>query len=114
VGDGTTVLVTRNGGFTYSPDRPKAGTVQFFQLENNYPNPFNPSTTINYSISQSSYVVINIFNTLGQHITSLVNAKEERGDYSVLWEPKNLPSGVYYYRLEINGFSHVKKMIYMK
>lgn len=114
VGEGTTVLVTRNGGFTYTPDRPITSNVQSFQLENNFPNPFNPSTTINYSISQSSHVVINIYNPLGQHIASLVNDKKGKGDYSILWEPTNLSSGIYYYRLETNGSSSVKKMVYLR
>ncbi|NOZ63175.1 MAG: choice-of-anchor D domain-containing protein [Calditrichaeota bacterium] len=85
-----------------------------FDLEQNYPNPFNPKTNISYSLADDSHVKITIFNTLGQQIEVLVNEFQSQGHYSVTWEAKDLPAGLYLYRLESDGFNSNKKMFLLK
>lgn len=114
VGDNMTVLLTRNGGSTYVEDRRTAFHTDSYQLYNNFPNPFNPSTKISYFLPRRGYVRLRIFNILGQHVETLVNEEKNGGNYSVQWEPNNVSSGVYFYRLEINGVSLTRKMLYLK
>lgn len=85
-----------------------------FTLEQNYPNPLNPSTTIKYSIPTSSQVTLKIFNTLGQEIETLVNEEKPLGTYELNWNAANLPSGVYFYQLKAGPFVETKKMIILK
>jgi hypothetical protein len=85
-----------------------------FLLSNNFPNPFNPSTKIKYSIPQSSNVVIKIFDVLGNEIETLVNEEKPTGTYELMWNAANLPSGVYFYQLKACSFVQTKKMILLK
>jgi len=85
-----------------------------FYLEQNFPNPLNPSTTIKYSIPKSSQVSLKIFNTLGEELETLVNEEKFVGTYELNWNAANLPSGVYFYRLQAGNFVQTKKMILMK
>ncbi len=89
--------------------------VEKFALSQNYPNPFNPSTVINYQLPASSNVVLKIYNALGKGIATLVNTKQIAGSYEVEFNAENLPSGVYFYKLQ-NGssISEVKKMVLLK
>jgi len=87
-----------------------------FQLNQNYPNPFNPTTTINYSINKNGNIKIVIFDMLGKQVKSLVNKKNIAGKHQVLWNGKNdagktLPSGQYYYTIEMDGITKSRKMI---
>ncbi len=85
-----------------------------YSLEQNYPNPFNPTTTIKFSIPQTSNVKLTIFNALGQKVVDLVNSTLEAGVYSFNWDASNVASGLYFYKLNTNNFSSVKKMILIK
>jgi len=85
-----------------------------YSLSQNYPNPFNPSTTIKYSIPNSSFVKIKLFNMLGQEIAELVNQEQQIGNYEVTFDASNLSSGIYFYRLEADNFVQTRKMILMK
>ncbi len=85
-----------------------------YSLSQNYPNPFNPSTTIKYSIPQSSFVKIKVFNTIGQEVAELVNQELQTGNYEVTFDARNLPSGIYFYRLEAGKFVQTNKMILIK
>lgn len=89
------------------------------ELQQNYPNPFNPSTTFEYSINHRSKVLVEIFNTLGQHVATLVDRTMEAGNYQVTWNGKSsdgvaAPSGNYIYRLSTDGAVRTKKMIMIK
>ncbi len=89
-------------------------TIQLFQ---NYPNPFNPATTIRYSIPGLSNVKLTIFDVLGREISVLVDKKQTAGNYNIQWDAANLNSGIYFYRLEIEGnvkYSNTKKMVLLK
>lgn len=85
-----------------------------FALEQNYPNPFNPTTTIRYSIPVKGFVNLSIFNVLGEKISDLINKEVEAGTYEVNFNALNLPSGVYFYRLESGSFTSIKKMMLIK
>ena len=90
-----------------------------FFLYQNYPNPFNPFTKINFDIpsllsKNSDDVVLRVFNILGKEITTLVRGKLSSGKYSVEWNASNMPSGIYYYRLETGDYSSTKKMVLIK
>ncbi|MBE2279663.1 MAG: choice-of-anchor A family protein [Ignavibacteriaceae bacterium] len=85
-----------------------------FELLNNYPNPFNPSTVISFSIPVQSKVNLIVYNTLGEIVAELVNGEFEAGQYSVSFDARTLPSGVYIYRLNAGISSISKKMILQK
>lgn len=85
-----------------------------FELKQNYPNPFNPTTNIEFTIPQSAYVKLAIYNSLGQTAATLVDDRLSAGSYSVDWNAGDLPSGVYYYRMNAGGFSKARKLILMK
>jgi len=85
-----------------------------FTLSQNYPNPFNPSTQISYSLPSASQVKFIVYNTLGQTINVLANGFKSKGNYSVNFNAVDLPSGIYFYRLEAGQFSQVKKMMLLK
>jgi hypothetical protein len=88
--------------------------VKEFKLEQCYPNPFNPSTRIQYLIPQTTIVVIKVFDILGNEIETLVNEEKQTGTYELTWYADNLPSGVYFYRLQAGSFVQTKKMVLMK
>jgi hypothetical protein len=97
-----------------------AGTVPTsFRLGQNNPNPFNPSTVIDYAVAASGRVELRIFNAAGQLVRSLVDATVEPGAYSVAWDGRNaagvqMPTGVYYYRIDAPSFSETRKMVLLK
>jgi photosystem II stability/assembly factor-like uncharacterized protein len=85
-----------------------------YYLSQNYPNPFNPSTKINYSIAKSGIVKITVYDVLGRAVKILVDEKETPGQYTIEFRGENFSSGVYFYRIETEAFTAVKKMILLK
>ncbi len=85
-----------------------------FRLENNYPNPFNPVTTIGYQIPFTCNVSLKVYNSLGQEISTLFEEIHQAGYYEVKFDGSNLPSGVYFYRLVADNFNSTKKMLLLK
>jgi hypothetical protein len=85
-----------------------------FTLNQNFPNPFNPQTKINYGIPKDGYVYIKIYNILGKEITTLENGFKQAGYYTINFDGKNLPSGVYFYKMISGGFCDVKRMVLLK
>lgn len=85
-----------------------------FALLQNFPNPFNPSTTIKYVIQEKSQVNLSVFNTLGVKVADLVNGNKNAGEYQVDFNASGLPSGVYLYKLNAGSFSSSNKMIILK
>ena len=112
-GDSGTVLKTTNGGLVFvnpiSLDVPKS-----YLLSQNFPNPFNPATTINYELPEAGYVKLVVYDILGREIVILVNEKESAGRYKVQWDASQYPSGVYFYKLITKDFSETKKMVLIK
>jgi len=85
-----------------------------FRISQNYPNPFNPSTTIEYQIPQSSFVTIKVYDVLGKEIITLVNEEKPAGIHEVTFEPKDLTSGLYLYKISAGGFEQTMKMLFLK
>ena len=111
------------GDLTYYPDvtdiEPEEGIPTSFSLQQNYPNPFNPTTEIKYQINQLGDVRLAIYNILGEKVKTLVNQSLAPGSYSVTWNGNNeagmsVPSGVYFYEIEMGASHAVKKMMLLK
>jgi predicted GH43/DUF377 family glycosyl hydrolase len=85
-----------------------------FFLSKNYPNPFNPTTIINYELPITNDVELSIYNLIGQKVTTLVSGKKNAGYHQVEWDASGFASGVYYYRIEAGEFRDVKKMILIR
>ncbi|MDI6766281.1 MAG: T9SS type A sorting domain-containing protein [Bacteroidota bacterium] len=85
-----------------------------FQLFQNYPNPFNPVTIIRYGLPSASHVRLKLYNILGEEVMTLVDEFQQKGFRAVELNAKNLPSGVYYYRIQANDFIQTKKLILLK
>ncbi|MCJ7553268.1 MAG: T9SS type A sorting domain-containing protein, partial [Ignavibacteriaceae bacterium] len=86
-----------------------------YLLEQNYPNPFNPTTMIRFNLSEAGIVSLKIYNLLGQEVASLINSEfYNSGSYELNFDASNLPSGIYFYRINANEFSASKKMILIK
>jgi hypothetical protein len=85
-----------------------------FNLSQNYPNPFNPGTVISYSIPKDGFVSLKVYNTIGSQVAELVSSSQVAGTYNARFDAQNLSSGIYYYKLESNGFVDTKKMILVK
>ena len=85
-----------------------------FALNQNYPNPFNPSTIIAYSVPTGSNVKLTVYNAIGQAVSVLENGFKEAGVYNVTFNASNLPSGLYFYKLEAGQFSQTRKMMLVK
>ena len=85
-----------------------------YYLTQNFPNPFNPTTTIEFQIPKQSLVELKIYDILGREIQTLVNKVLEAGDYTYSFDAGNLASGIYLYKLKVNSFVQVKKMILLR
>ena len=85
-----------------------------FSLSQNFPNPFNPTTLISYKLKETSRVQLKVFNILGNEVETLVNEQKPAGNYEITWNALNLPSGVYFYRLQAGSFIDTKKMVLLK
>ncbi len=85
-----------------------------YELSQNYPNPFNPVTKINYSVKANGFVTLKVYDLLGKEIATLVNETKSAGIYIVDFNASKLSSGVYFYRIDVNGFSNAKRMMLIK
>lgn len=85
-----------------------------YLLEQNYPNPFNPTTTIGYGLKEKSNVKITVINSIGEEVAILVNEEKESGYHTVEFNASNLPSGVYFYKLNAGEYVEAKKMILLR
>lgn len=85
-----------------------------YKLNQNYPNPFNPVTKISFALPKQGFVTLKVYDILGKEVATLVNEVKNQGSYSVDFNASNFSSGVYFYKLETNGFSDIKKMMLIK
>ena len=86
----------------------------FFTLNKAYPNPFNPSTYISYSIQKPAYINLSVFNVAGKKVEDLISSNHSIGDYSISWNAKQIPSGVYFVKLSANNQNLTQKIILIK
>lgn len=92
----------------------KSNIPDHYNLQQNYPNPFNPSTTIQFSIPEQTYVKLEVFNAIGERISTLVSEELKGGNYKFEWNAAKLSSGTYFCKLSTNNFLEIKKMILLK
>lgn len=104
---------TKNGGST-SINNNGGIVTSDYSLSQNFPNPFNPATSIKFNLPVRSNVTLKVYNGLGKEIIELVNEQKAEGSYEIKFDASNLPSGVYYYKLTSDNFSDTKKMILIK
>ncbi len=103
--------------YTYSPVSGISvipGRVFTYNLSENYPNPFNPSTLIQYQLPENGFVSLKIYDITGREIASLVNQDQTSGKYAVSFDAADLASGLYLYQLKVNNFTSTKKMMLLK
>ncbi|MEA1898087.1 MAG: T9SS type A sorting domain-containing protein, partial [Bacteroidota bacterium] len=84
------------------------------RLNQNFPNPFNPQTTISYSLKNSSDVSLSIYNIKGELVETLVNEEQQAGDHSIVWDAEDVSSGIYLYQIKTEGSIETKKCVIMK
>jgi photosystem II stability/assembly factor-like uncharacterized protein len=85
-----------------------------YKLDQNYPNPFNPSTNIGYSVPKSSHVNISVYDALGRKVETLIDEKKDAGNYEAQWNASKYSSGLYFYKMQTEGYTETKKMILTK
>jgi type IX secretion system substrate protein/BNR/Asp-box repeat protein len=90
------------------------GIPKEYKLGQNFPNPFNPTTTINFGLPKASLVTMKIYDILGNEVLNVVNEYVRAGNYSVTVDASNLPSGVYFYKINAGEFTDVKKLMLLK
>lgn len=88
--------------------------INTFQLFNNYPNPFNPITTISYQLPKSEFVNLSIYNVAGQLVETMVSEYKNVGYHSVIWNASGIGSGLYFYRIEAGDYMETKKCLILK
>ena len=98
--------------YPYIEEEP--GIPQKFVLRQNYPNPFNPNTTISYDLKQASSVSLKIYDVLGREINTLVQNHQNSGSYQIIFSAGDLAGGIYYYQLDTEYYSGVRKMLLLK
>ena len=85
-----------------------------FRLHQNYPNPFNPQTTISFALPKSTHVRLLLFDMLGRSVATLVDEKMQPGIHKVTFNATGMPTGIYFYRIETEQFTRVKKALFVK
>lgn len=90
------------------------GVPDKYNLEQNFPNPFNPSTNIRFSLPEAGHVKLSVFNLIGQTIDVLLDENKNAGTYNVAYDAGKLESGIYFYKIEANNFTKINKMILLK
>lgn len=112
---GVTLARTTNGGGIFTNVNLIQNQIpSSFFLHQNYPNPFNPSTRIKFDIPKGLFVKLKIYDMLGREVATLVNEKLNPGTYEYEWNGINLPSGVYFYKIEAENFIEIKRMVLVK
>lgn len=99
---------------TYAGDGKYQANQFSYLLNQNFPNPFNPSTTIQYNVPKRSYINLTVYNIIGQRVAVLVDGEKDAGFYSMEFNAANLPSGIYIYRLQSAEAVQTRKMILLK
>jgi hypothetical protein len=107
-------LLTVNYTPSTGIDDMENGVPLKFELAQNYPNPFNPSTQIRFTLNRAGHAFLSVYNNSGQNMATLVNERLPGGTYMVMFDGTDLSSGVYFYRLDVEGVSAVRKMLLIR
>jgi len=115
VGVRGTILHTTTGGIvTSAKDHKETSIPVQLMLTQNYPNPFNPSTTIEFALPQSGFVMLKVYNVLGEEVATLIAGEHPAGTFKATWDASDMPSGVYFYRLSAGEYVETKKAVLMR
>lgn len=106
--------LTVGNAVTGVESEPASALPTSFALHQNYPNPFNPTTTISFDLPQRGHVRLSVYDMLGQEVATLANSVFEAGKYRLAWNASTIASGVYFYRLESEGFIEARKMVLLR
>lgn len=109
-----TILNAGRPGMLVGIEPYKNETPANYSLSQNFPNPFNPTTNIKFSLPESGFVTLKVYNILGKEVQTLMEGNQQRGTYTATFDASNLPSGVYFYTLKTNSFTETKKMMLVK
>jgi hypothetical protein len=112
--DGNNSIIEAYAPFTTGIEAKEESAPKEFVLDQNYPNPFNPATTIEYMLPCNALVTLKIYNLLGKEILTLVNEQHSAGSHSVVFEARDLPSGVYLYSVQAEDFNETRKMLLVR
>jgi len=93
---------------------PEVNIPEAYSLEQNFPNPFNPATTIRFNLPEQTYVSLKIYNSIGQEVSTLINRVVSSGTHEINFDASGLSSGIYFYQIQTQSFTSTKKMILMK
>jgi len=104
---------------TIESEMPEIVLPEKYALRNNYPNPFNPMTTIEYDLPEDTKVTLIVYDIIGKEVTRLVNSSKPAGYYKAIWDGKNksgnfVSSGVYIYRVQAGSFTQTRKMVFIR
>ena len=112
---GINTLAMRTDTLLVSTDGVRSLPIpETYGLSPNYPNPFNPTTTLEYALPRSGFVTLKVFSLLGEEVATLVAREHPAGVYTATWDASAMPSGVYFYRLSAGQFVETKKMLLMR
>ncbi|MDP4197002.1 MAG: YCF48-related protein [Bacteroidota bacterium] len=115
LGNNNKIFKTTTGGVATLIDKNKNENIpKNYYLSQNYPNPFNPSTTIQYTLAKPGYVSLEVYDVLGRLINIIFNKYQTEGDYKINWSAKDLPSGIYFYKLRSGEYIETKKMLLIR
>ena len=106
--------IERAGSIAKRSELTGSSNVPSFRLEQNYPNPFNPTTRVRFALPRAANVLLEVCNTLGQRVRTLVNEMRESGYYDEVFDASGLASGVYFYRLQAGDFAATRKLIVVR
>jgi hypothetical protein len=107
--------IDTDGQFAYSDIiEIETPTIETYELYQNNPNPFNPTTTIKYALPKESKVLLEVYNTLGQKVVTLIDEVKSAGYFSLEFNARNLPSGIFIYRLRAGDYIETKKMVLLR
>jgi len=100
--------------YEYIPAHKSSGKLDGYELSNNYPNPFNSTTNIQFKLPNEDFVTLKIYDAIGSEIVTLINKEMQISYYNIAFNATGLASGVYFYRLQAGDFSETRKMVYLK
>jgi len=112
-GEDGTILTTTTGGLTFVNSN-SVFIPDGYYLSQNYPNPFNPVTNLEFGISNLGFVSLKVYDALGKEVKTLINESRSAGNYKVEFDGSDLPSGIYFYKLEAGDFTETKRMTLLK
>ena len=117
--NGNNGVVRVNPSDTFRLEKSESKFPERFSLSQNFPNPFNPTTTIHYDVPTESFTRLTVYDVSGKLVRELVSEYQSPGYHSIFWDGsdmlnRDVPSGIYFYSIEANNFQDVKKMLLVK